>query len=123
MKAYKVRLFEIPNGMKHFVEVDRIIVLKKLFSVKEALTGYSQINVVEKNLVKLRPFPHVKEDFLPLPKRTANGSQLFVIQEEMGPYSVAKEEDIDLYVTSYDSSRWKALHDEIRICEERQSQK
>ena len=122
MKAYKVRLYEVPEGTNHFFEVDWIIVLKKLFSVKEALTGYSNINVVGKRDLKPRPYPHIKDDYC-LPKKTAKGNRLFVISEELGSYNEAKEDDIDLYVTSYDSSRWKALYNEIREHEEKQNQK
>ncbi len=113
MKAYKVRLYKVRSDVNFFTPVDRIIVFKKLLSVREAVSGYSNINVVSRELVQVRPRPMIKKDFYPLPRKIPNGESLFIIQEEMGPYNLVKPEEMDSYVDSYESSEFKKLHDTI----------
>ena len=113
MKAYKVRLYKLRKDVNFFTPVDQIVVFKKMLSVCEAVSGYSNINVVSRELVQVRPRPMIKKDFYPLPRKIPNGESLFIIQEEMGSYNLVKPEEMSSYVDAYESSEFKKLHDTI----------
>jgi len=113
MKLYKVKLFIMREGTNLCSFVDTIIVQKGLTTMREAITGYSNINVVEMRHIKPRPYLHLKDDSCYLPKKTSNGNTLFVLKEDFSKYNLVNEKDITSYVSSYEKSKWKELHDEV----------
>ena len=113
MKLYKVKLFMMRNGTNLCTFVDTITVQKGLTSVKEVITGFSNINVVDMRCVKPRPYLHIQKDSCYLPKKTPDGNTLFVIREEFSKYNVVNKEDISSYVSRYENSKWKEIYEEV----------
>jgi len=113
---YRVYYFnnEVSNEKKAvIIHIDKVIVKKNLLSVKELLTGYSKIDVVPQSGIKnIRIFDGLKEKYW---KPSKEGGHLFVVAETLSSENLATQEDIDDYVDSYDSSKWKKTYEGIKM--------
>ncbi len=115
MKTYNVKLYKVNydgsvcNHAK-LEYVDSIIVKKKLIGVKDILTGYGEIDVVNHYIVRDERLDYASRK---PEKALKNGYHLVVFVENMVPKNQATLEDIVQYVDRYEESNWKKIYDEM----------
>ena len=115
MKAYNAKLYKVNYDGRVCTHakleyIDSIIVKKKFIGVKDILTGYGEIDVVNHYIVRNERLDYAsrKPD-----KALKNGYHLVVFVEDLIPNNRVTLEDIVQYVDRYDDSNWKKIYDEM----------
>ena len=115
MKAYKVSLYKVNyDGFEKgkLIYIDSVIVKKQLIGVKELLTGYDKIDLVNHIFVKNGRLDYASRK----PEKAQKyGYHLVVFVESLVPKNEARIYDLDDYVDHYEQSEWKKVYDNMHI--------
>ena len=123
MKIYKVPLYKVSYFILSYGEVsyiEDIIVKKEVFGVKEILTGYSKIDVLNRSSLNeglIDSFDR-RED-----KYNSYGYHLVVFRDSFVPKNRVVEKELDNYINKYDESKWKKIYENMKIISKNENNK
>ncbi len=116
MKVYKVPVYKVNyDSWKQFGSLsvlDTIFVKKKVIGVSEVLTGFGDIDVVNKGYLK-----DGKLDFYSrkVQKSETMGYHLVVFAEDLVQKNLVRPEELDVYFDQYEKSNWKKIYENMKI--------
>ncbi|MBQ3306755.1 MAG: hypothetical protein IJG68_01020 [Bacilli bacterium] len=114
-KAYRVPLYEVGYNnlsLGKLTFIDYIIVKKNFSTIHEIITDYDEIDIIHHYFLK-----HGNLDFVsrkPI-KAKEIGHHLVVFTEDLIEDNRIREEDIEKYVSEYETSRWNQIYQDLHI--------
>lgn len=116
MKYYTVNLYDVKyeypyRGQTILATTESVIVEKKLFSVKELLTGQKIAVLPKKALDK---FGVVEPSYQDRDEYEKTGYHLVVLEEELVEKNLTTSEEIDSYVDMYEYSEYRTIYETIK---------
>ena len=114
MRIYKVPLYSVSYDINNYGRldiVDSIIVKTKLVGVSEVLTGFSDITVVSRDCICDNK---LDKKYLSVDRHKKKGYHFIIHGEDLNLENSVFVKDIDLYVESYSSSKWKEEYERIK---------
>ena len=117
MKIYRVPVYKVVYD-DHNVKfgslraLDSILVKKRLMGATEVLTGFRDIDMINKGYVK----DGVLDFYSRKPaKAEATGYHLVVFAEDLVQKNLVRPEELDAYFSQYENSNWKKVYDSMKI--------
>lgn len=115
MKLYKVPLYQVNYTILHHGEIEYledIIVFKKLFGVKEVLTGYSNIDFINHSLLE----DGILKFYFRNEKRFQDtGYHLIVLEDDFTSKRRVSLEELNQYVEEFDHSLWNKIYHDMKV--------
>ena len=114
-KAYKVPLYEVSYEMLDLGKlnyVDTIIVKKGFSGIKEAMTGYDEIDLIHHYFLQKGHLDYISRKPI---KAKEIGHHLVVFMEDLNEGNRIHAEDITDYISRYEESDWNKMYQDLRI--------
>ena len=112
MKLYKVPLYQVNYVNKDIGKltyIEDIIVKKRMFIVREVVTGYS-IDITNQYRIKdgRLDYYYMHRDMY-----ERDGYHLVIYYEDLDEKHLVKEKELEDYLSNYDNSNWNKIYQEI----------
>jgi len=121
-KYYKVNLYKIKRPGGSIIEIDRMYEPKK---VDEIIVEYNSFNgncteIMTKLSIDIYPNSCIEEGKLIEKYRSYDnlydyGFQLFTLKDDYIKKNIITEQELDLYIESFDKSKYKEVYDQLKI--------
>ena len=124
MKVYKIPVYRVNycegfnRGMLTYV--DHILAVKKIFRVKEVMTGFDGITGVNHLYVRGNRLSYInlRPDLV-----EKNGQHFVAFMEDFTPDTLVSKKDCTQYVDEMEQSQWKKVYDEIEEYRQKEREK
>ena len=114
-KAYRVPLYEVGynnSSLGKLTFIDYIIVKKNFSTIHEIITDYDEIDIIHHYFLKHGNLDIVSRKPI---KAKEIGHHLVVFIEDLIEDNRIREEDIEKYVSEYETSRWNQIYQDLHI--------
>jgi len=116
MKVYKVPVYKVIYDycvkFGSLQELDTIFVKKKIIGVSEVLTGFNDIDVINKGYLKDGVLDFYSRK---VAKAETMGYHLVVFAEDLVQKNLVRPEELDVYFDQYEESNWKKIYENMKI--------
>lgn len=92
--------------------IDSILVRKRLMGVTEILTGFCDIDMINRGYLKNGALDFYSRNPV---KAEATGYHLVVFAEDLVQKNLVRPEELDAYFSQYENSNWKKVYDSMKI--------
>ncbi len=117
MKIYRVPVYKVVYD-DHSVKfgslraIDSILVKKRFMGVTEILTGFRDIDMINRGYMKDGALDFYSRK---IAKAEETGYHLVVFAEDLVQKNLVKPEELDAYFNQYENSNWKKVYESMKI--------